>query len=300
MLTFAGLELSPFNFTAVALGSSLAVGLACYLLRGPARSLGLVARSRRDRFGAGNIPLVGGPALAIGVAAALLALRPDGILPRLAAVMLLFAVGLADDFLDFKPARKFTLQGVAVLVAALLLVSTAGQIGIVVVVLLLLVNASNYLDNMDALLPGVALTQALVLVLAPPGDNFGGALLLWTLPGLLFFTLAPARIYLGDSGSHLVGALLAVHMIGMLIDPLLGVRGDRVLPLLLIFAVPLADVATVTISRRKRSRPIFRGGTDHISHRLVRSGMTVPAAVGLLVLASAVCGIASLFLLSSS
>ena len=300
MLNVSGLELSPFNFTAVAAASSLGAGIACYLLRGPARSVGLVARSRRDRFGAGNIPLVGGPALAIGAAVAMLALRPEGALPSIAAAALLFGVGLADDFLELRPGPKFALQGAGVVLAALLLVSSWTYIGLVVVVLLLLVNASNYLDNMDALLPGVALMQALTLVLAPPGDNLGGALLLWTLPGVLFFTLAPARIYLGDSGSHLVGALLSVHAIGMLIDPLVGVRGDRIVPLLLIFGVPLADVATVTISRRLRGRPILRGGTDHISHRLVRAGMTVPGAVGLLVLASAVCGIASLFMLYSS
>ena len=64
--------------------------------------------------------------------------------------------------------------------------------------------------------------------------------------------------------------------------------------------MPLADVATVTVSRWRRGRSVFRGGTDHLSHRLVRTGWTVPVAVGLLVLASAVCGIASLLLLYSS
>jgi UDP-GlcNAc:undecaprenyl-phosphate GlcNAc-1-phosphate transferase len=60
--------------------------------------------------------------------------------------------------------------------------------------------------------------------------------------------------------------------------------------------VPLADVATVTVSRLRRGRPIFRGGTDHLSHRLVRAGFTVPQAVLALVLASGVCGVASLLL----
>jgi UDP-GlcNAc:undecaprenyl-phosphate GlcNAc-1-phosphate transferase len=97
-----------------------------------------------------------------------------------------------------------------------------------------------------------------------------------------------------------VGALLGIQAISILIDPVTGARVDRILPLLLIFSVPLVDVAAVTISRLRRRRPILRGGTDHLSHRLCRAGMSVPAAVGLLVLASAVCGIASLFLLYSS
>ncbi|MHC4952427.1 MAG: MraY family glycosyltransferase [Planctomycetota bacterium] len=300
MLYVSGLELSPTTFTAVAGVSSLASGLLCYLLRGPARQIGLVARHRRDRFGTGDIPLIGGIAMAGGIAVAMLALRPAPALRPLAAALLFFGVGLADDFLELKPGAKFGAQAAAAIAAALLLVGTGAHVGIAVLVLLLLVNASNYIDNMDALLPGVALTQALALVLAASGDNFGGAVTLWALPGVLFLTLPPARVYLGDSGSHLVGALLGCHAIGVLIDPAIGVRGDRVIPLLLLFAVPLADVATVTVSRLRRHRPILRGGTDHLSHRLVRSGMSVPGAVGLLVLASAVCGIASLLMFYSS
>jgi len=228
-----------------------------------------------------------------------LALRPSEGLRPLVVPLLFFGVGLADDVYEFKPGLKFALQGAAGLLGALLLVTSWGHVGLAVLVLLLLVNASNYIDNMDALLPGVALTQALALLLALAGDNVGAAMLLWALPGVLFLTLPPARVYLGDSGSHLVGALLGIHAISLLIDPMTGIRADRVLPLILLFAVPLADVATVTISRRRRGRPILRGGTDHLSHRLCRLGMSVPAAVGLLVLASAVCGIASLFFLYS-
>jgi len=300
MLYVSGLELSPFAFTAVAAVSSLGAGMLCFFLRAPARKVGLVARRRRDRFGTGDIPLVGGIAVAGGIALAMLALRPEEALRPLAAAALFFAVGLADDWYELKPASKFAGQAVAGLIAAQLLVTGWGHVGLATFVLLLLVNASNYIDNMDALLPGVALTQALMLLLAPPGDNLGGALILWALPGVLFATLPPARVYLGDSGSHLVGALLGIHAISILVDPITGVRADRALALLLIFAVPLADVATVTISRKRRGRPILRGGTDHLSHRLCRNGMSVPGAVGLLVLASAVCGIASLFLLYSS
>lgn len=298
MQTFAGTDLSSFSFTAIAAVSSVGAGLACYLLRGPARRAGLVARSRRDRFGTGQIPLVGGAALAIGCALALVRTRPP--IEPIAVAALFFCVGLIDDFLELKPGPKMALQGGAALIAALLLVSSPLHLGLAVIVLLLLVNACNYLDNMDALLSGVALTQALVLVLVPFGGHFGGTLLLWALPGVFFFTLPPARVYLGDAGSHLIGALLAIDALDLLIDPQQGVRPDRFVPLALLFAVPLADVATVTISRRRRGRPIFRGGTDHISHRLVRSGVPLPGAVGLLVLASAVCGIASLFLFYGS
>ncbi len=163
---------------------------------------------------------------------------------------------------------------------------------------LVLVNASNYLDNMDGLLAGVALTQALALLFLSTAAPAGAVLLLWSLPGVLFLALPPARLYLGDSGSHLIGALLAADAGALLLGPT-GVQTRFLLPLLLVFAVPLADAAAVTVSRLRRNRPIFRGGTDHLSHQLVRAGFPVPRAVLILVLASAVCGLSAWFLLHS-
>ena len=120
----------------------------------------------------------------------------------------------------------------------------------------------------------------------------------WGIPVILFFSMPPARIYLGDSGSHLVGALLGMDALRVLVDRD-GVNGRFLLPLAVLFAVPLIDVVTVTVSRLRRGRPVLRGGTDHLSHRLVRQGFTVPRAVLTLVLASGVCGVASLFLVHS-
>jgi len=293
MLRFADFQLSVGTLTAIAFVAAVTSGLAAYLLRNPARAAGLAAKSRRDRFGEGGVALVGGPALALGVVVALAALRPAEAMRPAAVALLFFAVGLLDDFLEFKPPTKLGLQIGAAGIGALLLGS---NVGVSIVVLLLIVNACNYLDNMDGLLVGVALTTGVCLLLLPTGAHVGAVLLVWTLPGILFFNIAPARIYLGDSGSHLIGALLAIDVIAVVGDPARSVRVDEVLALLLLFAVPIADVVTVTISRRQRGRSIFRGGTDHLSHRLVRGGASVPGAVGLLVLASAVCGIAALVL----
>jgi UDP-GlcNAc:undecaprenyl-phosphate GlcNAc-1-phosphate transferase len=74
------------------------------------------------------------------------------------------------------------------------------------------------------------------------------------------------------------------------------VRSRLFLPLLVLFAIQIADVATVTASRLYRRRPVLRGGTDHLSHRLVRFGFPAPRAVLILVLASGACGVASLLL----
>ena len=151
---------------------------------------------------------------------------------------------------------------------------------------------------MDGLLAGVALPSAVALALFGSSAGVGTTVLMVALPGVLVLSRSPARIYLGDSGSHLVGALFGLDAIRVLLAD--GqFRVGAFVPLCILFAVPLADLATVTVSRLRRGRSVFRGGTDHLSHRLVRLGWPVPRAVALLVLASAVCGIASLLLVHS-
>lgn len=289
---FGGEDLTPFQFLCLAAAGTLAAGAAAFWLIGPAHRIGLVSRHRRDRFGEGRVALVGGPALAAGGLVPLAALGFPLTSGQAVACSAFFAVGLLDDLREPRPAPKFALQGAAALLAAWLLVPPA-YVALAALLLLFLVNACNYLDNMDGLLPGIALAQAIALALLSR-PAVGAPLLLWTLPAILFLA---GRIYLGDSGSHLVGALLAIDALTCLLDdPGGGVRGRFLLPLLILFAPQVADVATVTVSRIVRKRPVFRGGTDHLSHRLARAGFPVPKAVLLLVLASAVCGAASLLL----
>jgi UDP-GlcNAc:undecaprenyl-phosphate GlcNAc-1-phosphate transferase len=292
MLFFDGQDLNPLEFTCLAAAGTIAAGAAALALGGPAARIGLVSRRRRDRFGEGRIPLVGGLALLLGALVPLLAIGFPVRWPEAFACGAFFAVGLVDDFAELKPAAKFTLQGGVALAAAWGLVPHA-YVALGALLFLLLVNACNYLDNMDGLLPGIALVQALFLVaLLDPRPATGAPLLLWALLAILFLA---GRIYLGDSGSHLVGALLAIDALRCVFDTE-GFRARLFLPLLVLFAPQLADVATVTVSRLRRRRPVFRGGTDHLSHRLVRRGFPVPQAVLVLVLASVVCGAASLLL----
>ncbi len=291
MLYFEGEEFTTFGFTCLAAGGFLAAGVAALLLAGPAHRIGLVSRRRRDRFGAGHVPLVGGPALFAGALLPLAALGFPLSLGQAAAILGFFAVGLADDLVEMKPAGKFALQAAVALGSAWLLLPPA-YVAFGALLLLFLVNACNYLDNMDALLPAISLVQAAFLVLLDITPSTGAPLLLWAMPAVLFLA---GRIYLGDSGSHLAGALLGLDALRCLLGEE-GVRGRFLIPILLLFAVQIADVATVTASRLRRRRPVFRGGTDHLSHRLVRMGFPVPKAVVVLVLASAVCGVASFLL----
>jgi len=299
MVFFDAIELFPFAFTALAVACTLITGATALLLAGPAARRGFVSRHRRDRFGAGRIPLTGGPALLLGMVVPLALLGWPLPWSHLAILAGFFLAGLLDDAKDLRAAPKFALQACVALPAGLLFAPSAAYVGLVAFLFLLLVNASNYIDNMDGLLPGIALVQGVTLLLLSTLPTTGAPLLVWGLPAIVFLTLPPARLYLGDSGSHLVGALLALDAVGHAFGPD-GVRTRYFLPLAVLFAVPLLDVGTVTVSRLVRRRPIFRGGLDHLSHLLVRLGFPVPRAVLVLVLASGMCGVASLLLAHSS
>ena len=298
MEVFSGDVLTPFGFTCIALGSSIVAGVCAYLVSLVAARVGLVSRHRRDRFSSRRVPLSGGPGLLMGVVAALLVLAVAPSTGWIVAVAGFFCVGLLDDRFEFPASAKLALQCAVAIVASLMLAASAAHVGLYMLLFLVLVNACNYLDNMDGLLAGVALTQAVFLLFFSTAAGAGASLLVWALPGVLFLTLPPARMYLGDSGSHMIGALFAADAASLLIGPE-GIQSRFLLPLALLFAVPLADVATVTVSRKLRGRPVFRGGTDHLSHRLARLGFPVPRAVLILVLASAVCGVSALLVLHS-
>ncbi|MGQ0613521.1 MAG: glycosyltransferase family 4 protein [Planctomycetaceae bacterium] len=293
MRIFSGRELSAGEFVLIAGGCSVVAALLGSLLAGWAGRFRLVSRHRRERFGVGRVPLTGGPGLLCGMLAPVAALGLPLAPGEWVGLGGFFLVGLIDDARELRPLAKGLLQLTVACTASWLLVPSLLHFGVAVLLFLFLVNASNYLDNMDALLPGVALAQATVLALLGTRAGVGATLLLWSLPGILLLNLPPARVFLGDSGSHLVGALFAIDAIALLL-PAEGARPRFLLPLALLFAVPIADAATVTLSRLRRGRPLFRGGTDHLSHRLARLGFPVPRAVLLLVLAAAVCGAAAL------
>ena len=96
-------------------------------------------------------------------------------------------------------------------------------------------------------------------------------------------------------GSLLLGFLLAVLALKLRfpdVDP----RRTWVIPIL-ILAVPIFDTTVVTISRLRRGIPITSGGRDHVSHRLVRLGLSVREAVSTIYVAAMLCGAAAVALL---
>ena len=170
-----------------------------------------------------------------------------------------------------------------------------------------LVNSFNMLDNMDGLSAGVAAIAAAmlaaVMLLTPRPDNnqpqlFVAGLLLvivGSLLGFLWHNRPPARLFMGDAGSYLVGYLLAM---ATLTATFAG--GDlpkhAILAPLCVLAVPLYDTASVVLIRLRSGRSPLVGDKSHFSHRLVELGMTQTQAVLTIYLATATCGLGALLL----
>ena len=146
-----------------------------------------------------------------------------------------------------------------------------------------IMNAFNLIDNMDGLCAGIAsIGSAFITLLAFCTGDFQiaslGACLAGACAGFLCFNFAPARIFMGDAGSLLIGFLLAVAGI-QLRFPDHSPAITWMIPIL-ILGMPIFDTSLVFVSRLRRgSNPFTTPGQDHTSHRLLRLGCPLHRAV---------------------
>ena len=283
----------------VAVAVAVAMGAA---VRRCAPAVGAVVPPRADRWHDEPTPTMGGIAIAAATAAGFLVvvLRPDLLpwldtwLPVPIAAAAMFVVGVLDDRLQLSPLAKLVSSLIvgAFLVFALSRSQPEGlttwQTLLATVWFAGVCHALNLLDNMDGLAAGVALIAAALLagLLFEP---LGPALVLLltalcgALLGFLYWNRSRARLFMGDCGSLFIGAMLA----GTALVPAIGVHPPSLLPAVmaaLILVVPLFDTGFVLVLRRLAGRPATRGGTDHVSHRLVSLGFSERSAVRILYL----------------
>jgi UDP-GlcNAc:undecaprenyl-phosphate/decaprenyl-phosphate GlcNAc-1-phosphate transferase len=216
-------------------------------------------------------------------------------------------LGWLDDKHELKPLPKFAGQFfIALLVAiackriTLFVPNVAFSYAITILWLLTVMNAFNFMDNMNGLCAGVGAIGAFLFALIAAADGeylvaLAGFLICGALAGFLPWNFPNARSFLGDAGSQLVGYLLAV----MAILPHFYTRQNpnrlAVLSPLLVLAVPLIDLAQVVILRTLNRKPFWIGDTNHLSHRLARAGLSRTQAVLVLWLAAAVIGAMACF-----
>ncbi|MDQ3877370.1 MAG: undecaprenyl/decaprenyl-phosphate alpha-N-acetylglucosaminyl 1-phosphate transferase [Actinomycetota bacterium] len=222
--------------------------------------------SERDVLFTRSFPL----ALAVAVALALVGLTDDiRPLPRVARLLAQGAAAYGAWFFDFR-------------------VSIApwewANIALTVVWIVGMTNAFNLLDNMDGLTAGLGGVAALSFgALGLLGDLTGVSLIGAALAGACFGFLShnrhPAKAFMGDAGSTFIGFTLALLGMRLQFDNLVQVT---FLVPVVVLGIPIFDTTLVVVSRLLHGRPVFLGGRDHVSHRLVRVGLPVTAAVGLL------------------
>jgi UDP-GlcNAc:undecaprenyl-phosphate GlcNAc-1-phosphate transferase len=244
------------------------------------------------------MPLLGGLAMFAGFAAAILLFLPRiGAAERMAALGVLGVSGLAavllvvDDRRSLPPLMKFGLQVLIAVIAVVGLgkefqitfVSLPGvgivQLGLLAVPISLfwllgMQNTVNLLDGVDGLAAGVVMIVAITLMLAAAGNGqtevvqLAGALA-GACAGFLLFNFSPARIFMGDSGSHFLGT--ALGMISILGVAKIAVAFALAIPVLAL-AVPIADTAWAIV-RRGRLASMAQPDLKHIHHRLLDFGL---------------------------
>jgi UDP-GlcNAc:undecaprenyl-phosphate GlcNAc-1-phosphate transferase len=286
------------------------------LLRTPlAARLG--AAPRDDRWHQRTTPMLGGIGIFVGILAGFwVAIAADAapasreLVAILGGCAILFGAGLLDDLFSLGPLPKLGAQ----LAAAGLVIGNGLTIsglisnnflaGAVALVWLVgMTNAFNLLDNMDGLAATLAGIAAVFFAIDALTVHQNDAVLALALAlalacaGFLPFNLRPKRsaaVFMGDSGSQVLGFALAA--LGLTAS--WKVAGTTVATLLLpvlVLAVPILDTTLVTVVRLLDGRPVYQGGRDHTSHRLVYHGLSERRAVVLLAVISAALGATSLF-----
>jgi UDP-GlcNAc:undecaprenyl-phosphate GlcNAc-1-phosphate transferase len=205
----------------------------------------------------------------------------------LGPALLIGLIGLWDDIRNLPPLPRFIAQTFAGVFTASILIIT-DNVGnptgssifdsiITVVWIVGICNSINFFDNLDGGAAGtVAISSIALAILALNGDQYliaalstvtAGATL-----GFLVWNKSPAKIYMGDAGALFLGVLLATLTVRF--EPNTQTQiGSYLIPILLL-AIPILDTTVAVFSRVRRHLSPFQGGQDHLSHRLIRAGLS--------------------------
>jgi UDP-GlcNAc:undecaprenyl-phosphate GlcNAc-1-phosphate transferase len=281
--------------------SYLLVGLLTPLMRRVAISKDFIDRPNSiHKSHKQPVPYLGGVAIIIGVIAVTYSaslfsdftsstfwLATSVLAPALA----LGLIGLWDDLKNLRPLPRFIAQSIAGIFTAIVLIVTetvgnpTGSIlfdsAFTIIWVVGICNAINFFDNLDGGASGtVAITSIAIAILALGGDQFLIAALATVTAGatlgFLVWNKSPAKIYMGDAGSLFLGVLIATLTIRLDFNP--ASEGVSFFIPICLLAIPILDTAIAVFSRIRRHVSPFQGGQDHLSHRLIRSGLSKKGA----------------------
>ena len=196
-------------------------------------------------------------------------------------------IGLWDDVKNLPPLPRFIAQSIAGVFTAgiLIITNTVGNPTgsavfdslITVIWVVGICNSINFFDNLDGGAAGtVAISSIALAYLALNGDQYLIAALsvvtAGSTLGFLVWNKSPAKIYMGDAGALFLGVLLATLTVRF--EPNTQTQISSFMIPIFLLAIPILDTTIAVLSRVRRNLSPFQGGQDHLSHRLIRAGLS--------------------------
>ncbi len=267
------------------------------LTRQIAMRLGVTAAPNTRNIHSRHVPLMGGAAIYLAFVLSVLLFSPPNHLVELGAIVagatMLASIGYLDDRRHLSPRVRLLVMTVAAAVAALsgvqirLFGTPFIDIPLTLFWIVALINAVNWIDNMDGLAAGaaaitsgffllLALSQGQILVSMLAAAIFGSAF------GFLIYNFNPSSTFMGDMGAYTLGFVLAILAIKLKFaaQPL---NVTWMVPVF-VLALPILDINLAIFTRLIERRPLMLAAKDHVSHRLLRLGLTQRQTLALLYL----------------
>jgi UDP-GlcNAc:undecaprenyl-phosphate GlcNAc-1-phosphate transferase len=314
--------ISTTQFLVLGIAAFALTGLLTWPVRALAIRLGAMdAPNLARKSQAEPVPYLGGVAIALGITITTLAAvyvggnkngenagqLKDLALTVLLPALLLGAMGLIDDLRSLSPWPRLIAQSVVGTVVAIVIVNsgTTGtpfgtstiNTAVTIFWIVGICNSINFFDNLDGAASGAVAIAALgvFFIAFDRGQELVSALSIVTVGatiGFLMWNKSPAKIYMGDAGALFLGIIISVATIRL--NPGIEPTWKSLTIPAILLAVPLLDTCVAVFSRLARGVSPLTGGKDHLSHRLVRAGLTRPMAAIALWAASGVCALVAI------
>ncbi len=305
------MSIQPTEYLLLGIAGFALAGFLTWPVRKVAMAIGAMDKPNLERKTQKEpVPYLGGLAIAMSVVVLTFAavIRSDNTQTTfpLAATLLFPAIflglmGLIDDLASLNPLPRLIIQTVMAIAVSVFLIRSE-TVGITLdgtfldeiimtVWIIGICNSINFFDNLDGGAAGTVAvsTIGIALIALGEGQELIAALSIVTAGstiGFLMWNKPPAKIYMGDAGALFLGVVVAVLTIRL--NPGIAPKWNSISLLPMLLAVPLLDTCVAVLSRIRRGISPFTGGKDHLSHRLMRRGLSKQGAAFTLWAAQAV------------
>ena len=291
------MSIQPTEYLLLGIAGFVLAGSLTWPIRKMAIAIGAMDKPNLERKSQKEpVPYLGGLAIAISVVVLTFAavIRSDNTQTTfpLAATLLFPAIflglmGLIDDLASLNPLPRLIIQSLMAIVVSIFLIKS-DTVGITlkgtfldeVVMTIWIIgicNSINFFDNLDGGAAGTVAvsTIGIALIALGEGQELIAALSIVTAGstiGFLMWNRSPAKIYMGDAGALFLGVVVSVLTIRL--NPGIAPQWNSISLLPMLLAVPILDTCVAVFSRISRGISPFTGGKDHLSHRLMRKGLS--------------------------